>query len=787
MDVSWLSVLCLGMMWNFLLHFYEPPSSGWIVLLLAAFGFGMLSVLRRETDKRGLREIRDAGRRSLRLCIFILAIQAAAMPFYFLWASRHHAETLFSPLVGALLNISGLRTVSDGGMLTVETPLRVISFRSTWEKAGGVYLYAFFLGSLVCLRMKKAKRKDFLFALIVVPIYAVLRYAFLLMLYATYSMHSLFWERILSFVSFLPLALLFARHFRDLPTPELPVKRKLTREDRIGAGIFFALAFAVVSFFGWRDGGIRKEGRVVVDEYHSDWEWTAEKYDENWFGERSGYNYYCFFNYLEQFYEVRRSMEPISSELLSKADVFILKTPTKPFSEEETEAILAYLESGGGLYLIGDHTNVFGTGSNLNQISRHFGIRFCYDCTYELVAGNLSEYDAPKLLPHPVVGRLPHFLFASSNTLDAPWDAGEVMIGYGLKTQPADYSQKNFFPEDIDSPLLSFGLFLQSAEVSVGEGRVLAFTDSTIFSNFWMYMKGKPELLLSSVEWLNHRNAMRMNPKHLSLFFGILLFFFHFVWEKKHPHTPAELLLAAGILAVLSGTLLFRTENRRHYPAPQPVREMTDIAFDREYSTFELPEDLHGFMAEPVTQLNTFYVWTQRLGYFPRTEEKLERALSESELAVVSKPDRPIRNSEAILAKVRSGGKLLIMDHNKSGAYSNSLLSGIGMEIVPAEMSPNAAYRDLKGIPLTGEASAVRGGEAWMRDERGNVICAVTALGEGIVAVFSDPDLFYNAHLGDVSANLNDVTELLTKLEFELLKDLVEQRRSRSNEKEGEQ
>lgn len=779
MDVSWLSVLCLGMMWNSLLHLYEPPSAGWIPLLLAAFGFGMISVLRKESGKRGLQEIRDAGKRSLRLCLFILAVQAAAIPFYCLWASRYHAESLFSPLVGALLNLSGLRTVSEGGILTIETPLRVISFQSTWEKAGGAYFLLFFLGAFVLLRMKKANRRDFLFAAFGTVIYAVLRYSFLVMLYATYSMHSLFWERILSFVSFLPLTLLFAVRFRHLPVPELPVRKGFTREERIGAGFFFLLSFAAVSFFGWRDGGIRKEGRVVVDEYHSDWEWTAEKYDEHWFGERSGYNYYCFFNYLEQFYDVRRSVDPISAELLSAADVFILKTPTKPFTEEEVSAILDYVEGGGGLYLIGDHTNVFGTGSNLNQIARHFGIRFRYDCTYELVAGNLSEYDAPKLLPHPVVGRLPHFLFASSNTLDAPWDAGEVIIGYGLKTLPADYSQKNFFPADIDSPLLSFGLFLQCAEVRAGDGRVIAFTDSTIFSNFWMYMKGKPELLLSSVEWLNHRNAVRMNPKHLSVFFGVLLLLAYLAWRKLRARTPGELLLAAAILAVLSGTILFRTANRRNYPVLRPVREMTEVVFDREYSSFELPEDLQGFLAEPATQLNTFYVWTQRLGYFPRTEEKLERALSESALTVVAKPDRPIRDPEAILAKVRTGGKLLILDHTATGAHTDALLREIGMEIVPTETGGTASYGELTGIPLTEAASAVRGGEVWMIDGRGNAICAGMSVGDGIVAVFSDPDLFYNARLGDVSANLNEGTELLTKLEFELLKDLVERRRGK--------
>ena len=57
-------------------------------------------------------------------------------------------------------------------------------------------------------------------------------------------------------------------------------------------------------------------------------------------------------------------------------------------------------------------------------------------------------------------------------------------------------------------------------------------------------------------------------------------------------------------------------------------------------------------------------------------------------------------------------------------------------------------------------------------DSAGNSLYSVTEIGAGRLAVFSDPDLFYNLELGDVSANLTEKTASLSRLEFEIMKSL---------------
>lgn len=98
-------------------------------------------------------------------------------------------------------------------------------------------------------------------------------------------------------------------------------------------------------------------------------------------------------------------------------------------------------------------------------------------------------------------------LFATSCSLNAPLLADNVIVGWELAAEPLDYSVNTFFGDFQPATDEQFGLFLQMAGVKYGQGRVATFTDSTIFSNFTMFMPGKPELALGTVEWLNRANT----------------------------------------------------------------------------------------------------------------------------------------------------------------------------------------------------------------------------------------------------------------------------------------
>ena len=63
----------------------------------------------------------------------------------------------------------------------------------------------------------------------------------------------------------------------------------------------------LVGGWGWEDPGRTKTGRLIIDEGHSAWEKTNRPYDTEWYGEESGYNYYCLAQFLGYYYQVRHN------------------------------------------------------------------------------------------------------------------------------------------------------------------------------------------------------------------------------------------------------------------------------------------------------------------------------------------------------------------------------------------------------------------------------------------------------------------------------------------------
>ena len=92
---------------------------------------------------------------------------------------------------------------------------------------------------------------------------------------------------------------------------------------------------------------------------------------------------------------------------------------------------------------------------------------------------------------------------AAGEIAAAPWLS--AIIGTGLKNLPAEYHASNYYPPAENRDDMRYGAFVQLWSTRHGDGRVLAFTDSTIFAGFSLFEPGKTELFLGMLEWLNRR------------------------------------------------------------------------------------------------------------------------------------------------------------------------------------------------------------------------------------------------------------------------------------------
>ena len=253
--------------------------------------------------------------------------------------------------------------------------------------------------------------------------FAIFRIIALILLFSDSEHLALFWNPVWIGMSFLPLVAVLASLYPmpriqgslGVPTPALK------KSDLRHYGVMALCFFGIVVLLGTEDPGTEKSGKILIDEVHSNWEWTTMVFDKERYGKQTTYNYYCFKTWLDHYYDVSvNTNKELTREFLNQYTTLIIKTPTAAFSETERAAIHAFVQDGGGLFLIGDHTNLYGMTTYINPVSELFGITFLSDDTFQLTTGAPTYYQPPDLFAHPAVHHIPNFGFMTSCTIAAP-------------------------------------------------------------------------------------------------------------------------------------------------------------------------------------------------------------------------------------------------------------------------------------------------------------------------------------------------------------------------------
>jgi len=167
-----------------------------------------------------------------------------------------------------------------------------------------------------------------------------------------------------------------------------------------------------------------------------------------------------------------------------------LITPTRPFSESQVSHVTKWVENGGHLIVVTDHTDLFGHARNLNVLLDQFSIQTSTTAFFP----ERSAEKATKANGVPV--RL-----KTSNTQSGLlcWP----LISARWWEELADYSSPNFFgalqPSKGDDQHQRVIALRKSAR----SGQVTVMGDSTIFANFAIYQPGVPPL----IQTLRQRSA----------------------------------------------------------------------------------------------------------------------------------------------------------------------------------------------------------------------------------------------------------------------------------------
>jgi hypothetical protein len=758
----------------------------------------------------------------------VLTVQGFVLPLLVLISAHVHTIPLLGYILHPVIRLFDPVAAFSGGSSFVYSYDYVHQFSVSLERLGFIPLGLLFVAVVVSWVFRRHHTKYLGKLVLLFIVYAIARYLLLLFSVVISGENFLYWNRAALFLSLVPFVLILARLVPfDLVELSAALAERTARDPgprrvaRTAILTTFA-AFLLTGAAAFHDPGTLKQGRILFDEKYSDWEWTTQAYDREWYGRKSGYNYYCLAEYVDYFYDLDRGTRQFTPDYLAEYDIVIVKTPTEQFTQEEIDALEGFVHNGGGLFLIGDHTNVFGTSTNLNPVAQRFGMRFNYDSTYELTRQALSYYRPPALLAHPATVNLEEFLFATSCTMDSPLFGENVIAGNALRAAMLDYSQRSFFPSDKERRY-DFGFFMQMAGAKVGNGRVLGFTDSTVWSNFFMFVPGKPELFLGALDWLNRTNRWSFLNSAFSIV-GLLAAILAITSLRDLSRLGGGAGVLFGlVLGVVVSLALFDSMKLEAYPPVQPREEITTIAFDRDPSVHEMP--VYGMVRNPRASIYTFYVWTQRLGLVPVLHSTLSEALENSKVAVVANPGRRLTVEELddVASFCKDGGNLLLItDMRNRRSTANDLLGIFRMAVEPLGVAagpdqhlPNgvtpgapgnrseaeAAARDAQRsehahlsaeeetpaathfINLDGERvcradspGALAGGIPVLTLPEGAVAFAYQELGDGRFFAFTDFSVFSQAVMGPTGVVPSREQREVYELEFQILEILLGQR-----------
>ena len=558
------------------------------------------------------------------------------------------------------------------------------------------------------------------------------------------------------------------------PTEYLPLRRRA-----VSVVVVLLLIFVGATLLLIEPIGAAKSGRVAFVERHSDWEPTDRAYDTEDYGEDPSYSYTSIYRYCGQYFDVSRidDDEPINHERLAKTDVLVIKTPTEAYEPKEIRAVLKFVERGGGLLLVGEHTDFERISTYLNPITSPIGFKFRPDVLFS-VDDPYVQHVTPRRFPHPAVRQVPPMMYAGSCSVDPGWSVGRAAVwNTGLWSLRADYNMSNFFPEARYHAHMRYGAYIQLWETRYGRGRVLAFTDSTIFSNFSTFEPGKTELMLDMLTWLNHRSLFDSTAVRVVVRLLGLAALAAAVWfiRLRCIRADGEWLLWLACLILGPTAAAAALTDLAPKAAPSMKHPLPHVVLDRTVS--HVPLSAAGFTDE-ANGYGLVEQWISRLGYVTSRAEGRD-AFAGDALLILS-PTGSVSETyrRQLVDYVESGGKLIVFDSpDRAGSTANSLLWPFGLSSLHATDARGTLQHDDRWPALELMATCrIDGGEPlfWVGE---TPVAARTRHGQGTVTAIGFGALMNNQAMGgNWMAEPGDYQRLVFTVLYELIQSSVEDR-----------
>ena len=197
---------------------------------------------------------------------------------------------------------------------------------------------------------------------------------------------------------------------------------------------------------------------------------------------------------------------------IGSAQVLVINRPYKAIPQPEINKIKSFVESGGGLFLIGDNKK-WNIDPVINPLSSNFGIGFNGNQLAEPIEN--TKDDVHNLLikdfsNHAITSGVEVIGYFGGGYLTT---TSENIVGSTTKESWIDINDNS----RLDGKTEPYNKFIVIAAAEYGQGRVVAIADGTLFENLNYGNYDSNKLAINSIKWLSGDITESADTRGLSL------------------------------------------------------------------------------------------------------------------------------------------------------------------------------------------------------------------------------------------------------------------------------
>ncbi|MEW6455659.1 MAG: hypothetical protein AB1410_02935 [Acidobacteriota bacterium] len=602
--------------------------------------------------------------------VFFIIFSFFIKNFPLIWYSLQYFSQIFSKNIAKIIGKDLILGQTPGGIYTTIFFILFISAYSILSEKRN-WKFFFYLG---------------FFSILLNGFYLIVQFPILSLLikifkntYITPIDISLIYVLLLS----IPLYLLFKR---KIPVKELSMELKKNHlKYLIVSMILIFLSYTFLNYHPMHEN--KKKNVFLYDDGYLNW----NKPEFGKYGERS----WGMFGMLPDFlkntgFKVKKE-KIINKETLEDTKVLVLINLNKRFNSEEKKAIWNFVEKGGSLLCLGDHTGLAGIRDPFNDLLKPSGIELNFDCGHYVKRGWKNDFE---FMAHPLtIG------------LNNGEDTG-IGVGASLKTSfavdPVILAKYGFSdlgnPNDPRNGYLGdrrykngelLGDMVLVAEKRYKKGKVFVFGDTSSFQNLTLlknpFFVEKIFLYLST----DDSNWLLRNKKTISIFLFLIALTIFFSSKLKYM----KIMYVIFPLVILISYGLTSNINKKYESNILSIPKIAFIDFshlERIDFKFSLERSIWGLPANLI-----------RNGYNPLVLKKFsDLYLQKSKLFISISPSKRFSKREinSIKEYIKNGGIFILSVGQEEKEGSKNLLKSFGFDILNIPLGPVSSERNSVGI-----------------------------------------------------------------------------------------